>query len=102
MTATTRRRSSHSRPSRDREVLLEWVERVAMYFNEQGLAPITGRILGWLLACDPPEQSGGEISKAIGASRASIATNVRLLTAAGPCPPSGASGRPDGLLRDRR
>jgi len=64
--------------------LLEWVERVATFFAEQyGLPPITGRVLGWLLICDPPEQSGGEIAEAIGASRASITTNMRLLTASG-------------------
>jgi DNA-binding transcriptional regulator GbsR (MarR family) len=45
------------------------------------LPPITGRILGWLMICDPPEQSAGEIAEAIGASRASLTTNMRLLTA---------------------
>src|SRR5205807_9580408 len=34
----------------------------------------------WLMICDPPEQSAGEIGTAIGASRASLATNMRLLT----------------------
>src|SRR5581483_1430011 len=43
--------------------------------------PITGRIMGWLLICDPPEQSAGEIADAIGASRASLTTSMRLLTA---------------------
>ena len=51
--------------------------------NDSGLPPITGRIFGWLMVCDPPEQSGAEIAEAIGASRASITTNTRVLTAAG-------------------
>ncbi len=39
-----------------------WVERVAAAFAQHfGLPPITGRILGWLLICDPPEQSAAEI-----------------------------------------
>jgi DNA-binding transcriptional regulator GbsR (MarR family) len=64
--------------------LLEWVERVATYLrDEYGLPPITGRIFGWLMVCDPPPQSGAQIASAIGASRASITTNVRLLTAGG-------------------
>jgi DNA-binding MarR family transcriptional regulator len=64
--------------------LLDWVERVAMFFSDQyGLPPITGRIFGWLMICDPPAQSGASIAEAIGASRASITTNIRLLTAAG-------------------
>ena len=58
-----------------------WVERVAAAFAQHfGLPPITGRVLGWLLICDPPEQSAGEIADAIGASRASLTTAMRLLT----------------------
>ncbi|WP_157248716.1 GbsR/MarR family transcriptional regulator [Nonomuraea typhae] len=64
-----------------REHVLDWVERVAAFVSEEwGLTPITGRIMGWLMACDPPEQSAGEIAEAIGASRASLTTNMQLLT----------------------
>jgi hypothetical protein len=39
--------------------LLEWVERVAMFFRDQyGLSPITGRIFGWLMVCDPMTRLG--------------------------------------------
>ena len=65
----------------DREQVLEWVERVAAFVSaEWGLAPITGRVLGWLMACDPPAQTASEIADAIGASRASLTTNMHLLT----------------------
>src|ERR1700744_1594020 len=65
----------------DREQIQNWVERVAAAFAQHfGLPPIPGRILGWLLICDPPEQSAGEIADAIGASRASLTTSMRLLT----------------------
>jgi predicted transcriptional regulator len=64
--------------------LLGWAERVATFFAEHyGLPPITGRILGWLMICDPTEQSAGEIADAIGASRASLTTNMRFLIASG-------------------
>ncbi len=64
--------------------VLAWVERVAAFFAEQhGMPPITGRVLGWLLICDPPEQSAAEIALAIGASRASLTTNTQILIAAG-------------------
>jgi hypothetical protein len=67
-------------PAADRKDVLAWVERVATFFAEHyGLPPITGRILGWLMICDPPEQSPAEIAAAIGASRASLTTNIRLL-----------------------
>jgi DNA-binding transcriptional ArsR family regulator len=68
----------------DRDSLLLWVERVATFFSERyGLPPITGRILGWLMICDPPEQSAADIAGSIGASRASLTTNMRLLTGGG-------------------
>ncbi|MEU6713971.1 transcriptional regulator [Nonomuraea sp. NPDC046802] len=65
----------------DHEQKLEWVERVAAFVSESwGLAPITGRVLGWLMVCDPPAQTAGDIAEAIGASRASLTTNMQLLT----------------------
>jgi DNA-binding transcriptional regulator GbsR (MarR family) len=68
----------------ERKQLLGWVERVASFFAEHyGLPPITGRILGWLMICDPPEQSPAQIAQAIGASRASLTTNMRLLLVSG-------------------
>jgi DNA-binding transcriptional regulator GbsR (MarR family) len=69
------------KPATDQAQIQNWVERVAAAFAQHfGLPPITGRILGWLLICDPPEQSAGEIATAIGASRASLTTSMRLLT----------------------
>jgi hypothetical protein len=65
----------------ERARTLEWVERVAMFCaDEYGVPLIAGRILGWLMICDPPEQSAGQVAEAIGASRASLATNMRMLT----------------------
>ncbi|KAA9161046.1 transcriptional regulator [Amycolatopsis acidicola] len=64
--------------------VLDWVERVSVFLAEQyGQPPIAGRILGWLMICDPPEQSAARIGAAIGASRASLTTNMRLLVGAG-------------------
>ncbi|MEO3876270.1 transcriptional regulator [Nonomuraea sp. B12E4] len=67
----------------EQDQLVEWVERVAMYLARDGVPPIAGRVLGWLMICDPPEQSAGQISEAIGASRASLTSNLRLLTGMG-------------------
>jgi DNA-binding transcriptional ArsR family regulator len=64
--------------------VLAWVERVATYFaRHNGLPPISGRVLGWLMVCDPPEQSAAELAQAVGASRASLTTTLRVLTASG-------------------
>src|ERR1700676_232914 len=75
-------KAPQERDGPDQALIQNWVERVAATFAQHfGLPPITGRILGWLLICDPPEQSAGEIAEAIGASRASLTTSMRLLTA---------------------
>jgi len=64
--------------------VLDWVERVGEFFEANyGFPPITGRIVGWLLVCEPAEQSAAEIARAIKASRASLTTNMRALTASG-------------------
>lgn len=64
--------------------VLQWVERIAKYCADQdGLPLIAGRILGWLTVCVPAEQSATQIAEAIGASRASLTTNLRLLTSVG-------------------
>jgi hypothetical protein len=64
--------------------VLRWVERVATFCVEEwALPPITGRILGLLMICDPPEHSAGRIAETIQASRASLTSNMRFLTAIG-------------------
>ena len=79
---------SRSKSAKARKVdsteLNNWTERVAVFWSEQsGLPPITGRIVGWLMISDTPDQSAGEIATAIGASRASLTTSMRLLMAIG-------------------
>ena len=71
-------------PSGPSAEVLEWVERIAKYCSDQdGVPLIAGRVLGWLMICDPPEQSAQQIATAIGASRASLSTNLRLLGSVG-------------------
>lgn len=66
------------------EELLAWVERIASYMNEQdGVPLVAGRVLGWLMICDPPEQTAGQIASAIDASRASLTTSLRQLRSIG-------------------
>ncbi len=68
----------------DESYVADWIERVANFFVLQnGLPAITGRALGWLLICDPAEQSAGDIAQAIGASRASLTTTMRVLITIG-------------------
>ncbi|MBF8189734.1 transcriptional regulator [Nonomuraea sp. K274] len=65
----------------DLDKVRAWVERLAAFVSEEwGLPPITGRVLGWLMVCDPPEQTAADLAAAIGASRASLTSNMHLLT----------------------
>jgi DNA-binding MarR family transcriptional regulator len=72
------------RVSASDDELLEWVELVAQFFaRQEGLPPITGRILGWLMVCEPAEQSAAQIAAGIKASRASMTSNLRMLQTVG-------------------
>jgi len=67
------------KPSPD---LIRFIENMGMYFESQGVPRIGGRILGVLLLAHEP-LSAEEIGKILKVSRASISTNIRLLTSSG-------------------
>lgn len=60
--------------------LLEFIESMGMYFERFALSRIGGRILGLLLISDRP-LSLDDMAKVLRVSRASVSTNMRLLTA---------------------
>ena len=60
-----------------------FVEDVGLLFEEGGMPRMAGRIVGWLLICNPPYQSPSELAEILGASKASISTMTRLLLQAG-------------------
>jgi hypothetical protein len=49
------------------------------YAQRYAFAPMVGRLLGYLMVCDPPEQSIGELADALLASRSAIAGAVKSL-----------------------
>ncbi|MCB8928899.1 MAG: MarR family transcriptional regulator [Ardenticatenaceae bacterium] len=61
------------------EQLLHYVEDFGLYFEQFGLARTAGRMLGWLLVCDPPHQTMDELVEALQVSKSSISTMSRLL-----------------------
>lgn len=67
----------------DLDSLAAFVEEVGDLFDQMGQQRIAGRIVGWLLVCDPPEQSAAELCEAVGASKASVSTVVRGLLISG-------------------
>jgi DNA-binding transcriptional regulator GbsR (MarR family) len=60
-----------------------FVERVGQMLSAGGLPRMAGRIWGWLLICDPPEQTAASIASELHASRGSVSVTVRLLENAG-------------------
>jgi hypothetical protein len=50
-----------------------------LYARRYGMAPMVGRLLGYLLICDPREQSIAELAEALLASRSAIAGAVTTL-----------------------
>lgn len=61
----------------------EFIEEVGLYMERQGLPRMAGRILGYLMVCQPPAQSFSQIAAALGASKASISTMAQLLRSGG-------------------
>jgi DNA-binding transcriptional regulator GbsR (MarR family) len=57
-----------------------FVEELGMQFELEAGAPrMVGRVLGWLLVCEPPEQSAAELAHTLQASKGSISTATRVL-----------------------
>lgn len=62
---------------------LAFVEDFALTLERLGLVRMTGRVVGWLLVSDPPEQTFGQIAEVLQASKGSISTALKFLTTAG-------------------
>jgi len=71
----------------------DYVARMGELFSQLGHQRIAGRLLGWLLICDPPHQSATQLATVSGASKASVSINLRLLVAAGLVERTGVPGQ---------
>src|SRR5688572_9135651 len=58
----------------------QFVEECGLYFEGVGLTRIAGKIIGWLLICEPPYQEQSELVEALGASKSSISVALKDLT----------------------
>ncbi len=63
------------------------------YARRYGMAPMVGRLLGYLAVCDPREQSITELADALLASRSAIAGAVNTLESLGLIQRSRAAGK---------
>lgn len=62
--------------------LTRFIESMGMYFENQGIPRIGGRIMGLLMIAHEP-LSADDIARILKVSRASVSTNIRLLTSSG-------------------
>ena len=60
-----------------------FVEEMGQFLASLGMTPMAGRMWGWLLIADPPEQTAAEIAEALHASRGAISGTARLLATSG-------------------
>lgn len=59
--------------------LQQYIEEYGMFAAATGLPRMAGKILGWLMVCNPPYQTAEEIEMALGASKGTVSTMTRLL-----------------------
>lgn len=59
------------------------MEEFGLYYEQFGLPRTAGRILGWLLVCDPPYQTMPDLVEALQVSKSAISNASRILIQAG-------------------
>lgn len=60
-----------------------YVEQVGRFWEGIIGSRVAGRILGWLMICDPPAQSAADLMEALDVSAGSVSTQVRTLQSLG-------------------
>jgi DNA-binding transcriptional regulator GbsR (MarR family) len=60
-----------------------FIEEMGIIYEQMGMYRMAGRIIGWLLICDPPHQSAKELATVLEASKGSISTIIRWLDDSG-------------------
>jgi DNA-binding transcriptional regulator GbsR (MarR family) len=61
----------------------QFVDRMGLFFETLGGARTMGRVYGWLMICNPPQQLLSELASTLSVSKASISTVARQLQEAG-------------------
>jgi hypothetical protein len=67
----------------DRDKIKAYADEIGMWAASQGTPPAFGRLLGWLMVCDPAQQTSAELADALRLSKGSVSTGMRMLVRAG-------------------
>lgn len=60
-----------------------FAEDVALHFEQSGLSRTVGRIFGWLLISDPPQQTMNDLVDGLHISKSSVSVATRFLIESG-------------------
>ena len=60
-----------------------YAEEAGVVLAGMGMPLASGKLLGYLLICDPPARSGAELAAALGLSKGSVSAGLRILEAGG-------------------
>ena len=64
----------------DRDPIQGYTDKLGMLFEQIGFQPLAGRLLAWLIVCQPPRQSSKDLADALGASPGAVSTSAKVLT----------------------
>jgi hypothetical protein len=56
-----------------------FAESCGLLLQDEGLPPMAGRVLGWLLVCTPEQQSAADLQRGLKASAGSVNGSIHLL-----------------------
>jgi len=65
------------------EELVSFANDMGMFYEDLGLPRAWGRVLGWLLVCDPEAQSAEDFANVLHGSRGSVSMTTRALIRTG-------------------
>lgn len=57
----------------------EFVEESGRFWESLGMSRTAGRLIGWMMVCEPAHQSAAELVSALDISTGSVSTQVRML-----------------------
>jgi DNA-binding MarR family transcriptional regulator len=57
----------------------QYAEDAAVVMESMGMPRAYGKLLAWLMVCDPPQQSAAELAEALGLSKGSVSMGIRIL-----------------------
>ncbi len=71
------------KPMRWQKDASEFADALGTYMEVTGQPRLAGRLMGWLLVCDPPEQSALELATSLGVSRSAVSAVTQHATRMG-------------------